>query len=90
MELKLLKIDERSGCEEGDVVFVEDPFCEHCGDLEPYSVMISDGGTYWCEMCADANGYLPDDDDPIWQEIKDIECTAKIKFHEKELKRLKK
>ena len=29
------------------------PFCEHCMELEPYSLEFFDGGVAWCEDCMD-------------------------------------
>jgi hypothetical protein len=34
------------------LVSKEGAWCEHCGDLEPFTVMFDDGGTKWCLDCA--------------------------------------
>ena len=46
------RIVNKATCEEGAIVIDEEPYCEHCGKMEPYDIIISDGGTYWCEMCS--------------------------------------
>ena len=39
-------------CEVGSFSIEEECDCEHCGDLKPFSVTWSDGGTWWCLNCA--------------------------------------
>ena len=39
-------------CEVGSFSIEEECDCEHCGDLKPFSVTWSDGGTWWCLSCA--------------------------------------
>lgn len=40
---------------EQKIVVEEECFCEHCGDLEPFSLVYSDEGAYWCMDCAQYN-----------------------------------
>ena len=37
----------------GEIYIQHESFCEHCMELEPYSLMFPDGGTTWCEVCAE-------------------------------------
>ena len=36
----------------------DEPYCEHCGQLEIGSFMLDDGLTGWCLVCANANDTL--------------------------------
>lgn len=67
MEIKILKPNAR-GCELGDVIITDaygqGPGCEHCGQLQPFASVISDGNTWWCiEDCA--QGVFEEDGDEI-------------------------
>lgn len=43
----------RGTCEKGEVKVGY--FCEHCGDMKEPSIVISNGGTWYCDNCHDAN-----------------------------------
>lgn len=56
---------------------MEDPSCEHCGDLTPFELCFrTDGGVDWCEACADAEG-LPVPTDELRLES----ALARYKWH---------
>lgn len=59
-KIKIIKENESCDCNIGDVVISdsrgEGPDCEHCGNLGPFEPVISNGGTYYCLSCMDANG----------------------------------
>ena len=39
-------------CELGDFLIEEECDCEHCRTLSPFSVIWSNGGTWYCLSCA--------------------------------------
>lgn len=39
-----------SECIQGNIYFGDS--CEHCGNIEPKSIIWCDGGTWWCLDCA--------------------------------------
>lgn len=41
-------------CEEGNVKIGYS--CEHCGDMREPSIVVGNGGTWYCDTCHDANG----------------------------------
>lgn len=42
-------------CEVGNFSIDEECDCEHCGDLAPFSVTWSNGGTWYCLSCAEGD-----------------------------------
>ena len=49
----------------------ERPFCEHCGELEKFSISVEDGGTSYCLDCMASQG-LPD---KVSKELRKIESS---------------
>jgi hypothetical protein len=71
-------------CKNGEIIFVDDPYCDHCGHLQPYDMILveSEWGSEWCQCCAEANGEI-DDVDTDW--IEATEKEHKIRYHRKQL-----
>jgi hypothetical protein len=88
MKFDIKEIDVNPKCVDGEVTFVETAGCECCDELEPYSAMISDGNTYWCLDCWEADK----DDIPkkVLKEILQKVKEAKIKYHQDKIKELNK
>lgn len=40
-------------CENGNFSVSEEAFCEHCGELAPFTATRSNGGTWYCLTCAE-------------------------------------
>ena len=74
----------------------EKPFCEHCMKLKPYRASYTDDdGVSWCLRCITGmDDYKTGDMFKVSDiEMKKVEIKEKklqIKYHEKELKKLKK
>ena len=82
--------DDQCPCEEGNVTCSNSPFCEHCiDDLESYDLCFSDGGTYWCENCADCveSELLAEivNDGPAMEQLHDIETNEKRRYFKERL-----
>jgi len=68
------------------VVYYEEPFCEHCGDLEPFTPTYEEDCS-WCIGCGYANGEFTK------SEVKKYSKQAakhKISYYEKRIENLKK
>jgi hypothetical protein len=65
-------------------------FCEHCGELEEFSVVFDDGGCTWCLDCARNDGEFREHitEEDIDKAIKES-YLAKIKYFEGRIKWLK-
>ena len=70
-----------------DVKFDEEPFCEHCLDMSPYTPMIDDGYVTWCLDCAMNHEDISKD---VRKKIETKEVTIKISYHEERLRELNK
>ncbi len=74
-------------CEEGAISITEDAFCEHCYELEPFTPLISNGGTWYCICCHECSEEdIPED---IMKEITKREKELKTEYYTKKLKELK-
>ena len=63
----------------------EEPFCEHCYDLEPFEATI-DLDIQYCVSCCSANGIeIPEN---LLIKIKAKQKELKIEFYKKKLKEL--
>ena len=63
-------------------IFSEEPFCEHCMDLEAFDMVFDDDGVTWCRWCFDfKDGVISDD----W--IKQ-EKKLKVEYFKKRLQAL--
>lgn len=72
------------------VSFLEEPSCEHCGNLEPFDATYDDGGTSWCMDCS---ACFEDDMEPTEEELNEIEKASikkKISYFEGRISQLKK
>lgn len=71
-------------CELGSFSITEECDCESCGNLAPFSVSWSDGGTWWCLSCA-----RYDEEFEITEEFEakllEIQKTELKKYHTKGL-----
>lgn len=54
----------------------EDAFCEHCLELEPYTLCWDDGGCSWCMTCAQCGDF---DFEHTAKEVKEWEKKAQEK-----------
>lgn len=63
--------------------FPRAPFCEHCGDLEPYTAIYFDG----CDWCLGCVGVVFNKEDK--EQIMEIQNQAKIIYFEKRLEELR-
>lgn len=54
MDKVRLNFDNEGLCEEGDVVFQDEPFCECCYRITKGRPLVSAVGTYWCVWCIDS------------------------------------
>ena len=76
-------------CVEGNVFIEYDSDCEHCRNLEPYSIMWCDGGTWWCLDCA----RMMDEFNLTEKEIeilKEMSRKKKIEYYKDKIKGLEK
>ncbi|MFW9948612.1 MAG: hypothetical protein ACFFKA_00630 [Candidatus Thorarchaeota archaeon] len=95
--MKKIKYYFSNECKLGAISISDNPFCEHCMELEPYKPTISDGSTRWCMDCWDT--YIGDEDswdveiveipEEIKKEIKAKVKSEKIKYYTAKLKELK-
>lgn len=69
--------------------FNEEPSCEHCGDLEPFTMTFDEDGCPWCRWCVEINGELFGYDESIMNELEEKEIDFKIKHFERRLKSLR-
>lgn len=67
-----------------DVVYSEEAWCEHCGDLEPFDATL-DNGTHWCMDCAKYNDDFPLSEDEE-KAIKIQELAYKFRYFTDRLK----
>ena len=69
------------------VDFNENPSCEHCGDLEPFSMTFSevDYGCPWCRWCVEANPDSFNLSDVNWKELEKKEDELKVKHFQERL-----
>lgn len=49
--IQVRKVQEKAEEEAGEFRLLDEPWCEHCGDLPKGSIVWSDGGTHWCLSC---------------------------------------
>ena len=60
MKIKILEENATIICIKGNVYITEfrgeSHGCETCGYIDPFQPIVSDGGTWWCLNCAEANG----------------------------------
>ena len=75
------------GCELGNFWISEECDCEHCGNLEPFEITWSDGGTWWCLDCATYNDdYKMTDEFEL--ELKTKMLQLKKEYYETKLKEI--
>lgn len=67
-----------------DIFFIEEPFCEHCGELKPFEPVWEHDGTWWCTYCAKRFDEFQYDSDAL-SEIDNIFYELYIKWLEDEL-----
>ena len=69
------------------IVYNEECFCEHCGELEPHTATYEDNNTYWCLSCGLVNNEITTEeaDKAVQREI-----LHKIKHFECRINNLKK
>lgn len=79
--MKIINDEEIFGIE--DIIYEEEPNCEHCGDLEPFTAMVETDPTY-CLDCFDDIELSEDDK----VEINLLETQKKIEYFSKRLVRL--
>ena len=70
-----------------DVEYKDEPFCEHCGDLEPYTATYGDG----CDYCVDCGrmGDLEINDEE-YEQIQVEEAKMKMKYYAERIEKLHK
>lgn len=60
-----------------DIQYKEEPWCEHCGELEPYTATFEDGAD-WCIWCG-LMGDLQLKEEDKWA-IEVMEAKHKLKY----------
>lgn len=72
---------------EFEIFFHEEPYCEHCAALEPYSLMIdySDGGCPYCLGCRNGIIDIPKE---ILDQAEKESRKFKIEYYKKKLEEL--
>lgn len=70
--------------EDFEVCFGEEPFCEHCHNLEPYTAIFVDG-CEWCLWCFESMHELPG---AAIDKIKKIEKRHKKAYFKRKLEEL--
>lgn len=71
--------------EENEIYLYEQPFCEHCYDLEPFEITIGIDIQY-CIGCSNANGIeIPE---KLLVEIETKQKELRIEYYKKKLKEL--
>lgn len=68
----------------------DDPWCEHCGQLEPFTMVVNDGCSDWCETCIDSVGeydFTKPSDEDIEVAVRKAN-RQKITYFKKRIKQL--
>ena len=70
-----------------DIEYKKEPYCEHCGDLEPFTATFEDGAS-WCIWCGLHGDLQLTEEDKRHIEI--IETTKKIGYFKNRIAELEK
>ncbi len=68
------------------IEYNDEPSCEHCGDLEPCTATVKVEDIYYCLDCLYADGEISDE---LLAMSNKLEVSQKIKWHQREIERLK-
>jgi len=69
-------------------IFDKEAFCEHCGDLEPYSMTFNDDGVWWCQWCVRTDPEEYGVENVNWEESQEQEKQHQAKYYESKVKSL--
>jgi hypothetical protein len=64
-----------------DIDFEEEPFCEHCGAMPPFTPTVDPDCAY-CLNCWSASNEAPDS---LFHSAELLELTYRVTFYEKEI-----
>jgi len=67
-----------------DVFYKEETWCEHCGNLEPYTAVVDFDSVWYCLDCAKYDGNFKVTNEEI-REIEIIEVDKMIQYFDKRL-----
>ncbi len=67
--------------------WTDKPWCEQCGELEPFTLTFDSDGVYWCIDCSVSQGIYLTSQDII--DLDKTEKEKKIKYFQKRIEELK-